>query len=71
MKVNDKVWVLQSDIDNDCYVAGKVVGFTSKRIKVLNLTRDDCYKNESNAIGNYKANSVKLRDETLDCDTNK
>ncbi len=63
-KINDLVWIKQSDVDAYCWVLGKVVGFTPKRIKCENLTRD-CYKDET-FIGNYKPSSVrKLTEEEI------
>ena len=62
LKINDLVWIKQSDVDAYCWVLGKVVGFTPKRIKCENLTRD--YYKDNSFIGNYKPSSVrKLTEE--------
>jgi len=33
LKINQIVWVKQSDVDNYMWVKGQIVGFTAKRIK--------------------------------------
>ena len=37
---NDKVWVLQTDKDDECWVAGILIKKTKKRFLVKNLLRD-------------------------------
>ena len=64
LKINDLVWIKQSDVDAYCWVLGKVVGFKPKRIKCENLTRT--YYKDDTFIGNYKPSSVrKLTEEEI------
>tara|TARA_R110002126_G_scaffold137798_1_gene282182 strand:+ start:280 stop:450 length:171 start_codon:yes stop_codon:yes gene_type:complete len=37
---NNKVWVLQTDVDEECWVAGILIRKTAKRFLVKNLLRD-------------------------------
>ncbi len=54
----DKVWVLQTDKDDECWVAGTLIKSTPKRYLVKNHVRQ---------ITRYYAN-CKPRTETLECD---
>ena len=58
-QIGEEVWVKQADM-YDCWTKGVVVGFTPKRIKIKDITRD-YYKNE-NKIGNIKPSNVKKID---------
>ena len=40
IKINTKVWVLQTDVDEECWVAGILIRKTAKRFLVKNLLRD-------------------------------
>ena len=55
MNIGDKVWVRLTDIDDECWVTGLVVGFTPKRIKceTTHGLRD---------IANYAPHNVKPRE---------
>ena len=55
LQIGDKVWIYQNDIGGS--VLGKVVGFTPKRIKCENLTRD--YHNNETNIGSFLPKNVK------------
>ena len=40
MNVGDKVWVLQTDKDDECWVAGTLIKKTAKRFLVRNHLRE-------------------------------
>ena len=40
MKAGDKVWVLQTDKDDECWVAGTLIKKTAKRFLVKNHVRE-------------------------------
>ena len=40
IEINTKVWVLQTDVDEECWVAGILIRKTAKRFLVKNLLRD-------------------------------
>ena len=40
IQINTKVWVLQTDVDEECWVAGILIRKTAKRFLVKNLLRD-------------------------------
>jgi len=40
IKIGNKVWVLQTDKDEECWVAGILIKKTKKRFLVKNLWRD-------------------------------
>jgi hypothetical protein len=50
-KAGDKVWVLCSWVDEDCWVEGEVLKTTAKRIQVFNHIR---------SAGYYKPENVKF-----------
>ena len=58
-KINDLVWIKQSDVDKWCWVLGRVKGFTPKMIKCENLTRGDATQNVKK-VGNFKPTNIKL-----------
>lgn len=49
-EIGEKVLVLCTFVDEDCWVEGVVMGFTEKRIKIDNSVR---------GVGNYKPDHVK------------
>ena len=59
MNIGDKVWVKLADIDDECWVMSKVVGFTPKRIKCETL------HGIGPRIQNYAPHNVKPRQESI------
>jgi len=59
MNVGDKVWVLQTDKDDECWVAGTLIKKTAKRFLVRNHVRE---------ITRYYAH-CEPRDKKLDSDS--
>lgn len=57
MKKGNKVWVRLADVDNECWVASIVVGFTPKRIKCKTLHGIEP------RIQNYAPHNVKSRQD--------
>ena len=59
LKINDLVWIKQSNFSGDGWVLGKVKGFTKKMIKCENLTRPEITQNK-NGVGNFLPKNVQL-----------
>jgi len=68
MQIGDQVWLYLNKSklhsgDFGGWVAGKIVGFTKKKIKVWNYATPDVYKDPNYPVANYLPKYVKPREE--------